>query len=90
MIEAGIIPSGQRIKEYILESCDREDFTQLTEGITICIADILRIEEDRSLSTDAATRQMLVLLESGKQAAQLRKELARIKISEKEPQVVMD
>lgn len=66
MIQKGIIPSTQRIKEYLM-SCYRDEEFAKEDKILVYIADILRLEEERCLSTDSALKELLVLLESDKQ-----------------------
>jgi hypothetical protein len=85
MINAGIIPSIDRLKEY-LESCgDSERLGRGMDKVIACIADILRIEEDRCELTDSALKQLLVLLESNKPAEELQVALLSIQASAKDP-----
>ena len=61
MVQAGIIPSAERIKEYMRLSPDDE-----IDKVLLCIADILRLEEDRSEPTAEDMKDLLASLESGK------------------------
>ncbi|MDP2941363.1 MAG: metallophosphoesterase [Candidatus Omnitrophota bacterium] len=88
MIGAGIIPSNQRIKEYLLSICDKDDCLPEIDQVLSCLADILRLEEERCSDTDAPLKEILVLLESNQPAAELQLALAKIKIEEKEPQTI--
>ena len=54
-----------------------------------CIADIMRIEEDRVLDADAELKDMLVLIEAGKPETELQLGLSQIKISPQEPKLVV-
>jgi hypothetical protein len=85
MLNAGIIPSLERLKEYLSSSCASEDCRTRTERALSCIADILRIEEDRCELTDSALKQLLVLLESNKPAEELQVALLSIQVSAKDP-----
>ena len=64
MLNAGIIPSSQRLKEFLEASCEGIDCAERTEDALGIIADILRLEEERVAVTEPALRELLVLLES--------------------------
>lgn len=88
MLNGGIIPSSERIKEY-LEACVNSD--KCDEGMQKAlsgIADILRLEEERVLSTEPALRDLLVLLESDKTPVEIQTALANIEVSAQEPLTV--
>lgn len=70
MIDVGIIPSTDRIKEYVASSCLKGDSDM--QKVVSCIADILRLEEDRYCSTEAMLKDILVVLESGRSNQELR------------------
>jgi prophage maintenance system killer protein len=88
MLSGGIIPSSQRIKEYLFAACNSQGCQEQFAKILACIADILRLEEERCADTEGALRQMLILLESGKPAQELQLALAQVKIEAGEPKVV--
>jgi len=88
MVNAGIIPSSQRIKEYMLACCLRKDSGSQISRVLGCIADILRIEEDRVLDTDAELKSILTLVESGRPESELQLGLSRIQISPQEPRFI--
>jgi len=90
MLDGGIIPSLQRIKEYLQASCDSEDCLVRVQRALSCIADILRLEEDHCSATDAALKEMLVLLESNRSAQELRMALIDIQVLQKEPELVVE
>ncbi|MEW6101993.1 MAG: hypothetical protein AB1481_06855, partial [Candidatus Omnitrophota bacterium] len=85
MLSAGIIPSTNRLKEKLEDSCQKDEFQQAKDKAISCIADILRLDEERVNATEAALRQILVLLESDKKAEEIRLALSKIEIQEKEP-----
>lgn len=64
MANAGIIPSAERIKEYIQSSCTQENISRDKDKIVLCISDILRQEEERGVAADSVLRDVLVVLES--------------------------
>ena len=70
LIEAGITPSTERIKEYVASSCLKGNPD--TQKVVSCIADILRLEEERCYSTEATLKDILVVLESGMTEQEIR------------------
>ncbi|MBM3243694.1 MAG: hypothetical protein FJZ12_02510 [Candidatus Omnitrophica bacterium] len=87
MLDAGIIPSSERLREYLLK-CSDEDFNLEADRVIACIADILREEELRCCKTENALKNILVLLESGNNVQELRSGLTNIKVSQKEPALI--
>jgi hypothetical protein len=85
MINAGIMPSIERIKDYLSSACDNGHFESDMEKVLSCVADIFRLEEEKCSSTDSALREMLVLLESDKSAQEIKLALAKLQVSPKEP-----
>ena len=70
MLAAGIIPSTDRIMEYVQASCLKGDPD--TQKVVSCIADILRLEEERCSLTEAQLKDILIVLESGRTAQELK------------------
>jgi hypothetical protein len=89
MVNAGIIPSNERIKEYVLASCLRQNLGNQMNKVLGCIADIMRMEEDRVVDADVELKDMLVLMEAGKPETELQCGLSQIKISPQEPQLII-
>ncbi|MBU1727291.1 MAG: hypothetical protein KJ880_06660, partial [Candidatus Omnitrophica bacterium] len=89
MIDAGITPSAERIREYLLSCCSKDSFAQEANNVLSCISDILRLEEEKCCATDSSIKEFLVLLESDKPAEELKLALANIDIAPKEPELVM-
>ncbi len=88
MVNAGIMPSSERIREYALASSSlqkEEGYAQEIGRILGCIAEILRLEEDRGVSTALALKEMLILLESDKPARDVQFALSKITVMPKEP-----
>jgi hypothetical protein len=90
MLSAGIVPSTDRIKIY-LESCySSGSSNQETDKVLSCLAQILRMDEERVVLTDPALKEMLVLLESDRATDELRLSLAKIVVQEKEPKALKE
>ena len=85
MVNAGIRPSLERIREYLVLSCKGADCQVKIDQALSGIVDILRLEEEYSSLTAAGLKEILVLLESNKPAGQLSAALAKIVIAPQEP-----
>jgi len=70
MLKAGIMPSGERIKEYALASSSLkpEDYSREIDRLLGCIADVFRLEEEKAKPTPQALKDALILLESDSSA----------------------
>jgi hypothetical protein len=84
MLNKGIIPSIERIREYLFASCSSQDCQARAEQALNCIADILRMEEDTCSPTEGALKQLLVLIESNKPAKELKTCLLNLQVTPKE------
>jgi hypothetical protein len=85
MASSGIAPSCERLREYLLSL---QDPNSQIDKVLACIADILRQEEEKASCTESSLREILVLLESGRPANELKLALAKIEIFAKEPQLI--
>gem|GEM_PF-4501423 len=72
MLNSGITPSSERIKEYIQASCVKGAKAEDLEKVLLCIASILRKEEEECCSTDPILKDILVVLESTSTPQQLK------------------
>jgi signal transduction histidine kinase len=63
MLNSDITPSSERIKEYIQASCVKGAKREDLEKVLVCIADILRKQEEDCCSTDPILKDILVVLE---------------------------
>jgi len=87
MLAANITPSPQRIKEY-LQGCvaggcaDKE-----IDKVLGCIADIMRMEEERCTGSDESLKEILVMLEQ-KPSAEFAAALQKIDVLPGEPAVI--
>jgi len=88
MLKAEIIPSSERIKEYLQACCEKKDMDQEIDKVLACIADIFRLQEERVAGTDLSLKEMLTLLESDKPANEMQLVLAKITVQAKEPKAL--
>jgi len=70
-VDAGISPSGERIKEYVRASCIQGNLD--VDKVVSCISDILRQEEETCCSTEPVLKDILVVLESANSAQDLKR-----------------
>jgi len=73
LVSSGIIPSSERIKEYIQASCAKGRIEEDLDKIICCISDILRQEEERCCLTEPTLRDILVVLEASQSDLELSK-----------------
>ena len=66
LVNSGIIPSSERLKEYLAASFFKENLDNDLEKIVACIAGILRSQEASFSLTDQTFKDILVVLGSGK------------------------
>jgi len=64
MVRVGIIPSTERIKDYIRASSIKGDPERDIEKVTSCILEILKMEESSYLATDPALEDILAVFDS--------------------------
>lgn len=73
LTRSGIIPSPERIKEYLQGLCLKDDYSrEKAENIILCLADILRLEEENYLATDALLKDILIVLSSTNDTPELK------------------
>ncbi len=72
MVASGIIPSAERIKEYLQALCLKGAGQRDLAKVADCISNILRQEEEYCCKTEAALRDIIVILEVNSSAAELR------------------
>ena len=85
MLNAGIKPSLERIREYLVLSCKDANYQAKIDQVLSGLADILRMEEESSFKTETELKAILMLLESNKSAEQMGTELLKISILPLEP-----
>jgi hypothetical protein len=64
MLKAGILPSGQRLKECVQASCVKARMEQDLDRALGCIALALRMEEEQNLRTDPVLLEVLTIVDS--------------------------
>jgi hypothetical protein len=64
MVERGIIPSGERVKEYLSACYQKQELGSRAEDLMLCLMRICKLEEENVQPSDAALRESLVLVDS--------------------------
>jgi hypothetical protein len=72
LVNSGITPSAERIKEYVQASCYRGSVDRDIDKVISCISDILRLEEEHYSPTEPTLKDILVVLDSANSVQQLR------------------
>ena len=72
LVNAGIIPSAERLKGYLFASCCKGNYDNDAGKMVYCIAEVLRMEEESCSATDPALKDILVVLGSGRSAEELK------------------
>jgi hypothetical protein len=71
LVNSGITPSAERLKDYLAASCFSGNLNSDMEKIVACISDILRTEESTCQPTDPALKDILVVLGSGRSGEEI-------------------
>jgi len=80
MLDAGIIPSTERLRGYLI-SCVNAGSLEESSKVISFIADILREEESRGYNTEKSLKEILILLESEDNAQRIKAALINIGVS---------
>jgi len=66
MVEAGIVPSGERLKEYLAACHYRDETDERMEGLISCLIQACRLEEEQVVESTPEFKEALVIADSGK------------------------
>ncbi|MDD2679998.1 MAG: hypothetical protein PHO03_04290, partial [Candidatus Omnitrophica bacterium] len=64
MIQSGVIPSGQRIKELVAACVQKKEMNSQADSLLLCLADIFRLEEENASESSPELREALVIVDS--------------------------
>jgi len=64
MIQSGIIPSGQRVKELIAACIQKKELGPQADSLLLCISDIFKLEEENASESSSELREALVIVDS--------------------------
>jgi len=86
MTESEMVPSTQRLKEFLGACCSKGALDKYAGNVLACIADIMRMEEEKAQATEPALREILILLESNQAENELQQSLSFIAVTAGQPQ----
>jgi hypothetical protein len=66
MLEAGIIPSGERLKEYLAACYYRNEIDVRTRNFLTCLIEVCRLEEEHVVEATPELKEAIVIADSGK------------------------
>ena len=72
LVDSGITPSAERLKDYLAASTFKNNINNDMDKIVSCISDILRMEEESCFATDPTLKDILVVLGSGRSGEDLK------------------
>jgi hypothetical protein len=86
MAASDMVPSTQRLKEFLGACCSKGALDKYAGNVLACIADIMRMEEEKAKATEPALRDILILLESNRPENELQQSLSFITVTAGQPQ----
>jgi hypothetical protein len=66
MVDRGMIPSGERIKELIAVCLQQRSLDTYSDDMIVCLADIFSLQEDNLMQSSPELKEALVILDSNK------------------------
>jgi len=64
MVQAGIMPSGERIKELVAACMQKGEINSHADGLLLCLVDILKMEEENASESSPQLKEALVIVDS--------------------------
>jgi len=64
MLQAGIIPSGERLKEYVAACYQKGELKEYLDGIVASVVDTCKLQEENVEVTSNALKEVMLILDS--------------------------
>lgn len=64
MVQSGIAPSGQRIKELVAACIQKKEMNSQADNLLLCLVDIFKLEEENTIESSPELREALVIVDS--------------------------
>ncbi|MDI6606222.1 MAG: hypothetical protein QME65_03660 [Candidatus Omnitrophota bacterium] len=64
MVQAGILPSGERIKELVAACVQKGQIKRCADGLLLCFIDICNLQEENAYESSPEFREALVIVDS--------------------------
>lgn len=65
MVKAGVMPSGERVKEYLAACFQKGKMAEKQDDLLLCLSEIYRLQEEEVMETSPELRESLVIVETG-------------------------
>ena len=72
----GIIPSGQRIKEYLAACFQKGKIEDKQEYLLLCLVEVCRLLEDENMESAPELREAIVIADSGRFVLQAKENIS--------------
>ena len=72
LLDGGMMPAANKIKECVQAAVLREDYDKYLDKLLSCISTSMRLEEEKCCMSNRIMKDLLVVLDSGMQSAQLK------------------
>jgi len=66
MVKAGMVPAGERVKEYLAACFQKGKIEEKQDDLLVCLAEIYRLAEEENLEISPQLRESLVIVDTGK------------------------
>ena len=66
MVKGGIIPSGQRVKEYVAACFQKGQMKEKEDELMFCLLEICMLQEEQVVESSAALRESIVIVDTGR------------------------
>ncbi|MCX5668952.1 MAG: hypothetical protein NTX89_02365, partial [Candidatus Omnitrophica bacterium] len=64
MVQAGITPSGWRVKELIAACIQKKEMNSQVDSLLFCLVDIFKLEEENASESSPELKEALVIVDS--------------------------
>ena len=64
MVQSGITPSGQRIKELVAACVQKKEMASQANSLLLCLADVFKLEEENASASSPELMEALVIVDS--------------------------
>ena len=66
LARSGIVPSGQRLKEYLAACFQKGRIEEKKEDLILCLVEVCRLLEEENLESAPELREAIVIADSGR------------------------
>jgi hypothetical protein len=66
MVERGMVPSAERLKEFVAAAFQKQELDKRVDGLLACLVDICRLEEELVAESSPGLKEVLVIVDTNK------------------------